>query len=113
LSRRKWLHDIFGARQLCSIHWNTGATTSSITVKPTLGDKFWVKVLPLASLDKSCELQLQYELKYQHVFHSIDSTICEGESVAVDHKTYKATGTYTINISRQGICDSTITLKLK
>jgi len=93
--------------------WNTGATTSSITVKPTLGDKFWVKVLPLASLDKSCELQLQYELKYQHVFHSIDSTICEGESVAVDHNTYKATGTYTINISRQGICDSTITLKLK
>ncbi|MFY7827622.1 MAG: gliding motility-associated C-terminal domain-containing protein [Flectobacillus sp.] len=93
--------------------WNTGATTSSITVKPTLGDKFWVKLLPLASLDASCELQLQYQLSYQHVFNSIDSTICEGESVAIDNKTYKSTGVYTINISRQGICDSTITLKLK
>ena len=92
--------------------WSNGETGSSIKVKATLGDRYTVTILPIASLDASCELQLQYQIKYQHPYHTVNATICEGESYIVGTNTYNATGQYITNISRFGVCDSTVTLNL-
>ncbi len=92
--------------------WSNGATTSSIKVKATVGSTYTVKVLPLSSLDASCEFQLSYTIQYKHPYNTVDATICEDESFVVGSNSYKTTGQYVVNISKAGICDSTVTLNL-
>jgi len=93
--------------------WSNGATTQTAKVPARLGAKYSVKVEPLGSLDASCELQLDYTLKYQEAFSTIDSTICEGGQVAVGDTAYKTTGTFVRRVTFSSVCDSTVTLNLK
>jgi gliding motility-associated-like protein len=93
--------------------WSDGQTGQIIKVKADLGAKYHVKILPVASLDASCELQLDYTLKYQKASAVIDSTICEGQEVAVGDTVYKTTGNYVRVITFSNVCDSTVYLNLK
>lgn len=93
--------------------WSNGQTSQKIKVAPKPGDKYSVKVVPPASLDSTCALQLDYTLKFQKMVAALDSTICEGEHVAVGDTTYKTTGTFVRRVSFSPVCDSTVTLKLK
>lgn len=92
--------------------WSNGATTPSIRVLAKLGDRYSVKILPQSSLDPSCELNLDYTIKYQHPYNTISSKICEGEKYTVNGEDFKTAGKYVRDIHRFGICDSTITLNL-
>ena len=44
---------------------------------------------------------------------TIDTTICQGESVTINNQKFSNAGTYTITIKQSSGCDSVITLKLK
>ncbi|WP_435356374.1 gliding motility-associated C-terminal domain-containing protein [Emticicia sp. SJ17W-69] len=92
--------------------WNTGETTPTLKVKAKLGDKYFVKLLPIGSLNDQCELQLDYTLKYQNTASTITTTLCEGEKIVVGDETYQKTGKYVKVINRAGVCDSTVTLNL-
>ncbi|MEA5256275.1 gliding motility-associated C-terminal domain-containing protein [Arcicella aquatica] len=92
--------------------WSNGETTPSIKVLAKLGDKYSVKILPQSSLDPSCELNLDYTIKYQHPYNTITAKICEGEKYTLGTKDYKTSGTFIENIQRTNICDSTVTLNL-
>lgn len=92
--------------------WNTGENTSTIKVKAKLGDKYFVRMLPLSSLNDQCELQLDYIVKYQNASSTITTTLCEGEKIVVGDETFQKTGKYIKVINRAGICDSTVTLNL-
>ena len=92
--------------------WNNGETTSSIRVKAVLGEKYNVKLVPLASLDPSCALQLDYTISYKKLSATLDRSICEGEQLAVGDTVYRTSGTFVRNISRSSVCDSTVTLNL-
>jgi gliding motility-associated-like protein len=93
--------------------WNTGEDTQSIKVMAKPGDQYHVQMVPLGSLDESCALQLDYTVKYQEVKTAIDSTICDGEQVAVGDTVYRTAGTFVRNVIHSAICDSTVTLRLK
>jgi gliding motility-associated-like protein len=93
--------------------WSNGATTQTTRVPARRGDKYQVKLVPLASLDESCALQLEYTLKYQEAFSTMDSTICEGSQVVVGDTAYKTTGTFVRKVTATSVCDSTVTLHLK
>ena len=92
--------------------WSNGETTSSIKVLAKLDDKYSVRILPQSSLDASCELKLDYTIKYQHAYNNINAKICEGEKYTLGSRDYLASGTFIENIQRTDICDSTITLNL-
>jgi len=93
--------------------WSTGETTRNIRVKAKLGDPYFVKIIPQNSLDSSCAFQLDYKIQFQKNDATIDSTICEGEQVAVGDTVYKTSGTYVRNIMHTDLCDSTVTLNLE
>jgi hypothetical protein len=93
--------------------WNTGAVTRSIKVKANLGDKYNVKLSPLASLDESCAFQLDYTIEYKQSSAEISRTICEGDEVALGDTIYRTSGTFVRNISKSTVCDSTVTLSLR
>jgi len=93
--------------------WSTGETTRNIKVKAKLGDPYFVKIIPQNSLDSSCAFQLDYKIQFQKNAATIDSTICEGEQVAVGDTVYKTSGTYVRNIMHTDLCDSTVTLNLE
>lgn len=93
--------------------WSNGATTQIVKVKANLGDQFFVKVEPLASLDESCAFQLDYTIKFQEAAAEIDSVICEGQQVAVGDTAYQTTGHFIRKVRMNGVCDSTVTLHLK
>ncbi|MFN8348274.1 MAG: gliding motility-associated C-terminal domain-containing protein [Spirosomataceae bacterium] len=92
--------------------WNTGETTTSIKIKPKLGDNYFVKLVPYSSLNESCELQLDYQVKHQKADTTIVKTICEGEKYTVGNMSYQTTGTHITKIDRGNTCDSTVTLHL-
>jgi len=92
--------------------WNNGETTQNIRVKAQLGDRYAVKLVPLGSLNESCELQLDYTIEYKKTASSIERIICKGDEVAVGDTVYRTTGTFVRNINRSNVCDSTVTLKL-
>ncbi len=92
--------------------WNNGETTSAARVKANLGEVYTVKLSPLDKLDETCQLQLDYKIKYYQADTTIARTICEGEEVQVDDAVYKTTGTYVKLIRRTNVCDSTVRLKL-
>jgi gliding motility-associated-like protein len=92
--------------------WSNGGTSSSIRVKANLGDTYSVKMLPLSSLNASCELQLDYAVNYQKADTIVTATICENETIAVGDTTYATTGNYTRTIIGSAVCDSTVNLRL-
>lgn len=96
-----------------SYRWNNGATTSHIRVKANLGDQYNVSMVPLASLDASCALQLDYTIQYKKQETTMDKTICEGDEVAVGDTVYRTAGVFVRSIINSTVCDSTVTLNLK
>jgi len=92
--------------------WNTGETTPNIKVKAKLGDQYYVKVVPIASISDDCELRLDYTIKYQSGTSDLHISICEGEKFTVEDQDYSAPGQFIKNINRFGLCDSTVTLNL-
>ena len=96
-----------------SYQWSTGQTTSQIKVRANPGDKYYVKVIPLASLDASCALRMDYEIRYQQSDTTITATLCEGESLAVGDTLYRTSGIFHRKINRGNVCDSTVHLNLK
>jgi len=92
--------------------WNTGETSAQIKVRARLGDKYHVKLIPLASLDESCALQMDYEIEFRQTDTTITTAFCEGESIAVGDTTYKTSGKFTRKINRGNVCDSTVHLNL-
>jgi gliding motility-associated-like protein len=93
--------------------WNNGESTQTMKVAPELGKVYHVKMVPRGSLDETCELQLDYTLKFQVAFDTLYSTICEGEEVAVADTVYRTAGTFVRKASLSSVCDSTVTLHLK
>jgi gliding motility-associated-like protein len=93
--------------------WNNGATTQNVKVKANLGDKYHVDLTPLGSLEASCALGLDYTIAFKQSAAAIDSTICEGEQVALGDTVYRTSGTFVRNISKSNVCDSTVTLTLQ
>ncbi|MBE9466609.1 gliding motility-associated C-terminal domain-containing protein [Dyadobacter subterraneus] len=92
--------------------WSNGVTTSETKVTANLGDKYSVKLVPVGSLDESCELQMDYTIEFKQSDSTIVKTICEGESVAVGDTTYKTSGNFIRHITRSNVCDSTVHLSL-
>ena len=92
--------------------WNTGSTASSIKVKALPGDRFSVKMLPLASLASSCELQMEYTVSYQKTDTTLRAVLCEGESYTLADTTYQTAGTHVRKVISGTVCDSTVTLLL-
>ncbi|WAC13951.1 T9SS type B sorting domain-containing protein [Dyadobacter pollutisoli] len=93
--------------------WSNGASTQNVKVKASLGDKYHVDLTPLGSLEASCALGLDYTIAFRQSSAAIDSTICEGEQVALGDTIYRTSGTFIRNISKSNVCDSTVTLTLK
>lgn len=92
--------------------WSNGATTQQVKVQANLGDIYHVKVIPLASLDESCALQLDYKIEFRQTDTTINTSFCEGESIAIGDTTYRTTGNFTRKINRGNVCDSTVHLNL-
>lgn len=92
--------------------WNNGATTQQVKVQGNLGDIYHVKVVPLASLDESCALQLDYKIEFRQTDTTINTSFCEGESIAIGDTIYRTTGNFTRKINRGNVCDSTVHLNL-
>ncbi len=92
--------------------WNNGATTQRVKVRANLGDVYHVKVIPLASLDESCALQLDYKIEFRQTDTTITTSFCEGASIAIGDTTYRTTGNFTRKINRGNVCDSTVHLNL-
>jgi gliding motility-associated-like protein len=93
--------------------WNNGETSQTMKVAADLGTVYHVKMEPNGSLDESCVLQLDYTLKYQAAFDTLNLSICEGEEVAVGDTVYRTTGTFVRRVTQSTVCDSTVTLHLK
>ena len=92
--------------------WSNGRTTESIKVQANLGDQYHVKLVPLASLDESCALQMDYKIDFFQTDTTITTAFCEGESITVGDTTYRTTGKFTRKIMRGNVCDSTVHLNL-
>ncbi|NBB21769.1 T9SS type B sorting domain-containing protein [Runella sp. CRIBMP] len=92
--------------------WSNGEKTANARVKANLGEVYTVKISPLDKLDESCQLQLDYKIKYYKADTSISRTICEGEEVKVDGESFKTTGIHVKKILRTNVCDSTVRLNL-
>lgn len=92
--------------------WNTGETTRSISVKPSLGQKYWVKLVPYSSLNASCELRLDHEVQLYKAENIVKKDICEGQSLAVGDTIYRTSGHFIRKIRQNSFCDSTVNLYL-
>lgn len=92
--------------------WSNGDSTQIIKVKAKLGEQYSVKMLPDKTLDESCGLQLNHTIKRQQARIAIDTTICDGEEIALGDTIIKTAGTYQKLVSRGGFCDSIAVLKL-
>lgn len=92
--------------------WSNGEKTANARVKANLGEVYTVKISPLDKLDESCQLQLDYKIKYYQADTTIARTICEGEEVKVDGESFKTTGIHVKKILRTNVCDSTVRLNL-
>ncbi|WP_421830910.1 gliding motility-associated C-terminal domain-containing protein [Larkinella sp.] len=92
--------------------WNTGQTTASIRAKPVPGQKYWVKLVPYSSLNASCELQLDHQIKFQAVETQVIKSICAGDGFAVGDTVYRTSGQFTRKVNRNAVCDSTVHLSL-
>jgi gliding motility-associated-like protein len=92
--------------------WSTGETTPTIKVKAKLGEKYYVKVVPIGSISDACELRLDYTIRYQAGKSELHISICDGQKFTVEDQDYTTPGQFIKNINRSGICDSTVTLNL-
>ncbi len=93
--------------------WDNGANAVVSTVDAVLGKKYSVNVLPLFSIQNSCQLQIEHTIKFAKVDTTLNLTLCEGESTKIESEVFDATGQYIRHINRSNICDSTVTLNLK
>ncbi len=92
--------------------WNTGQTTRSIRVKAAVGQQYWVKITPFASLNADCTFQLDHQVSFQPVQTVLVKTICAGDGFVVGDTTYRSSGQFTRTITRNALCDSTVKLAL-
>ena len=69
-------------------------------------------MVPLASLDESCALLLDYEIKFQKSDTTMISSFCEGESIGVGDTIYRTSVTFHRKINRGALCDRTVHLNL-
>ncbi|PWJ60025.1 gliding motility-associated-like protein [Dyadobacter jejuensis] len=92
--------------------WSNGSTAQTSSVKASAGDLYSVKLLPLGSLNESCEFQLDYTIAYKKAESTLLKTICDGEEVTVGDTVYRTSGTFVRNVLKSSICDSTVTLVL-
>jgi gliding motility-associated-like protein len=93
--------------------WSNGDTTRSIRVKAKAGDAYNVSVVPKVPLQNSCPVRLDYTMERRETKSTIDSTICEGEQLAVADTVYKTSGTFVRRIRLSSLCDSVITVNLR
>lgn len=93
-------------------NWGDGQTTQITKVKAFANDKNDVKMLPLFSLENTCELGLNHTIKYAKLDTTVNYWICEDDAVFVDNERFNTTGNYVRNIRRSDVCDSTVTLNL-
>jgi len=93
--------------------WNTGDTTSAIRVKAKLGDRYFVQVVPERALEGTCPLQLDYTIHKFLKKSTVDTTICDGQQLAVGDTVFKTTGTFTRFIPQRVTCDSVVTVNLR
>ncbi len=67
----------------------------------------------LLKSSKDCDSTVNLNLQvFQHQNVTIDSTICEGESVTIGNEVFKISGNYTVHLKTTHQCDSTIYLNL-
>ncbi len=92
--------------------WSNSEKTANARVKANLGEVYTVKISPLDKLDETCQLQLDYKIKYYQTDTTISRTICEGEEVKVDGESFRTTGIHVKRILRTNVCDSTVRLNL-
>lgn len=92
--------------------WNNGETTPTIRVNAKLGDKYYVKVVPIGSISDACELQLDYTIKHANGNSELHISICEEQKFTVEDQDYTSSGHYIKNINRLNICDSLVDLYL-
>tara|TARA_R110002124_G_scaffold61212_1_gene167877 strand:+ start:14 stop:1120 length:1107 start_codon:yes stop_codon:yes gene_type:complete len=104
--------DLVAPAGFAKYNWSNGETTQIAKVKALSGQRYSVKLVPLGSLDESCELQLDYTIAYKKVESKVLKTICEGEEVSIGDTVYRTSGTFVRNIRKTSICDSTVTLFL-
>ena len=91
--------------------WNTGDTTATITIRPQVGDRYWVNVQSRSTLRSDCsvELNLSYQVDQLQVPTVQQVTLCAGESYQVGDSVYRAPGTYQTRIRRTPLpCDSVV-----
>jgi gliding motility-associated-like protein len=93
-------------------NWGNGQTTQITKVKAFANDQNDVKMLPLFSLENTCELGLNHTIKYAKLDTTVNYWICEDDAVFVDNERFISTGNYVRNIRRSDVCDSTVTLNL-
>ncbi len=91
-----------------SYAWNTGATTSSITVSPTTNTTYSCTVTQGA---QTCTASVDITVN-PTVANAISATIIEGESYTLGTQTLTTAGTYTEVFTSAAGCDSTVTLTL-
>jgi hypothetical protein len=91
-----------------SFAWNTGATTSSVTVTPTTNTTYSCTV---TQGSQTCTASVDITVN-PHVTSAINATIIEGESYTLGAQTLTTAGTYTEVFTSGAGCDSTVTLTL-
>ena len=92
--------------------WSNNVTGKAITAKPVLGEPFKVTITPYSSLDAACNFSLYYNIPFKRTDTTLSVKLCDGEQFKVEDTFYKTTGNFSKIISRGGICDSTVNLKL-
>ncbi len=91
-----------------SYAWNTGETTSSITVTPTANSTYSCTV---TQGSQTCTASVDITVN-PNVTNAISASITEGETYTLGTQTLTAAGTYTEVFTSEAGCDSTVTLTL-
>lgn len=92
--------------------WDNGQTSQITKIKAFANDQNKVKMLPLFSLENTCELSLDHTIKYAKLDTTVNYWICEDDGVFIENERFNTTGNYVRNIRRSDVCDSTVTLNL-
>ncbi|MES2795669.1 MAG: T9SS type B sorting domain-containing protein [Bacteroidota bacterium] len=93
-------------------NWENGQSSQIAKVNAIAGANNRVKMLPLYSLENTCELGLDHTINYAKTDTTLNYNICENDAIIIDNQRFESTGTFIKNINRFNVCDSTITLNL-
>ena len=93
-------------------NWATGQTEQIAKVVANAGNQYKVKMLPLYSLENTCEIELDYTIKYAKTDTTLNLNICENDAIIIENERFETTGNFIRNIKRGNVCDSTIMLNL-